>query len=90
MRGDLPVYDTGCDLAIGALNASHAGAGYLLGTELGVGQAWTLLIATCVVGRRVLCGDDAGRASVGSSARWWGRAWPNLRSATWDGVGFPW
>ncbi len=28
-RGDLPTYDTGCDLAIEAVNASHAGAGYL-------------------------------------------------------------
>ena len=25
----MPTYDTGCDLAIEALNASHAGAGYL-------------------------------------------------------------
>jgi hypothetical protein len=28
-RGDWPTYDTGCDLAIEAVNASHAGAGYL-------------------------------------------------------------
>jgi hypothetical protein len=28
-RGDLPTYDTGCDLAIEAVNASHAGAGHL-------------------------------------------------------------
>ena len=27
--GDLPTYDTGCDLAIETVNPSHAGAGYL-------------------------------------------------------------